>query len=339
MKPSDPHPLPTRLLAWLLSGPHGEALVGDLIEQYRQGRTSAWYWRQAVFAIVVSAVRDPTGAGRAIIGWFLLLSLMIAGVARHPASIVGAGTRLLAEDLALLLAAGALAAWVWRQRGIDKRNALVAGGQTGLIIGMLFAVNHAIESFAPRENPIADLVRGAGVTMIMLAMFGVAGSAAWARTRSVLWGGLAGLWCACTATLFALTCAFALNYVFEADAIARLREAFLSSGMNDAGAFVARNSLRAASEALIRMPATAVVVGFTGALANAWLSARSRRLNLAIAWFMPLVLAIGAGALWHADSLERAARPPFIVTGLIAAGVALCGAHPLWSSLMRDRNA
>jgi hypothetical protein len=51
-----------RLASWLLrrltSGPNREALIGDLDEQFARGRSSAWYWRQVVSAIVVGVTRD-----------------------------------------------------------------------------------------------------------------------------------------------------------------------------------------------------------------------------------------------------------------------------------------
>ena len=46
MKASHPPILATKLLGWLVSGPHGDALAGDLIEQYRQGRSAAWFWQR-----------------------------------------------------------------------------------------------------------------------------------------------------------------------------------------------------------------------------------------------------------------------------------------------------
>ena len=41
-------------MSTLLLGHHAEALIGDLIEQHRCGRSSAWYWRQAARAIVAT---------------------------------------------------------------------------------------------------------------------------------------------------------------------------------------------------------------------------------------------------------------------------------------------
>ncbi len=49
----EPPRLATRLLHALC---HNEALVGDLVEEYRLGRSVTWYWRQAVIAIVVGGL-------------------------------------------------------------------------------------------------------------------------------------------------------------------------------------------------------------------------------------------------------------------------------------------
>ena len=63
---------------WLLirfsSGPHGEAIVGDLIEQYSAHPSRLWYWRQVLSAIranIVTTIRDNkwrTAAAIAL-GW------------------------------------------------------------------------------------------------------------------------------------------------------------------------------------------------------------------------------------------------------------------------------
>jgi hypothetical protein len=75
---------PPRLASWLLqhlaSSPKPESLVGDLIEQYRNGRSATWYWRQVLTAIVVGATRDIRAhkllAIRAVaIGWLLYVLL------------------------------------------------------------------------------------------------------------------------------------------------------------------------------------------------------------------------------------------------------------------------
>src|SRR5262249_3751810 len=71
---------------WLLKyfGCQNEALIGDLLEEYRQGRSAAWYWRQVLMAILVGcggevrankllAVRAVvTGWAASILGYYLI---------------------------------------------------------------------------------------------------------------------------------------------------------------------------------------------------------------------------------------------------------------------------
>jgi hypothetical protein len=77
-----------------LSPPGDEALCGDLLEEYRAGRSDAWYTRQVIAAIAVGAVRGIAGrrllAVRAIaVGWVALLLFfgmagdVLAGGTRH----------------------------------------------------------------------------------------------------------------------------------------------------------------------------------------------------------------------------------------------------------------
>jgi hypothetical protein len=44
MRPSQPPIVATWVLAHF--GNRNEALAGDLVEEYRRGRSVAWYWRQ-----------------------------------------------------------------------------------------------------------------------------------------------------------------------------------------------------------------------------------------------------------------------------------------------------
>ena len=54
-------PTPPQLATWLLkkcgSPYHGDSLAGDLIEQYREGRSRRWYWKQITAAILIARVR------------------------------------------------------------------------------------------------------------------------------------------------------------------------------------------------------------------------------------------------------------------------------------------
>ena len=278
---------------------------------------------------------DATGGSAAVLGMLLVLSLFAIGVIRHPASIDGTGGPLFAMDVAVVLTYGAAGIWVRRQRLTKVGIALRVGAAVGLALGAAHITNHVIESFVPLRGRMAHLVLGAGHMLLMLALFCVAGSVAWARTRSTGFAVVGGVWCAMLAVLIGLAFAFTSNLAFEARAVLRLQDAFLASGMRDSGAFLVRNSLEAASEALVTMPAVAMLLSFAGGLANAWMSGRSRSTAFAAACLMPVVFAAGALSLGYADSLERAARPPFVMTGLLLAGLSLAGVHPTWSALRR----
>ncbi len=73
---------PPRLAAWLFerlaSGPNRESLGGDLAEQYRRGRSSAWYWRQVFMALWASTTQDIadhklTAVRAVILSWMFLI--------------------------------------------------------------------------------------------------------------------------------------------------------------------------------------------------------------------------------------------------------------------------
>jgi hypothetical protein len=267
------------------------------------------------------------------LGVMVVLSLIAVDVARYPASIQVPGNHLLWTNVTLLLMYGLAAIWVSYQRRADVRAAIRIGAITGLLLGAVQVANHVIELFVPARN-FALVI---SPVFLMLALLGAAGSAAWQRTRSFVLAVGAGVWCAVVATVILLSIALVLNLAFEARAELPLKEPFAASGMNDPGAFLVRNSLEAASEGLVRMPVSALVLSLIGALANAWITQWSRSAALAGVWIAPLVFVMGAAALLYANSLGRSARPPFVMAGVLLAGLALSAAHPIWSALRRSR--
>jgi hypothetical protein len=50
-------PIATWLLKRFVTGPHAEAIVGDLLERFNQDGSVLWLWQQVLSAIVVSAVQ------------------------------------------------------------------------------------------------------------------------------------------------------------------------------------------------------------------------------------------------------------------------------------------
>ena|ERR1700722_1957402 len=75
--------IPPQLALWLLkhwgSPYHRESLAGDLIEQYQEGRSKAWCWRQVAVAVLVAR-----GQCIRALPWFAtgrVLSRMLAEIA------------------------------------------------------------------------------------------------------------------------------------------------------------------------------------------------------------------------------------------------------------------
>ena len=264
-----------------------------------------------------------------ILGTILVLSLVAAGVMQHRASAQGAGIGLLWTDVALLVVYGFAGMIVWKQRSPSAITAAMVGAQIGTGVGAVLIANHLIEAFVP-TRPFVLVISPVFLTF---ALLGTAGAAAWERTGSLLLAVFSGVCCAIVATLITLCFAISFNLFFTLRVDWQLREAFAASGMIDQAGFRVRNILEALSEILVRMPLLAICLAWAGAIIHAWMSRESRRaLVLAARFLVPIVFALGAGALWHANAIERAARPPFVLSGVLLTGIALCAAYSIWSA-------
>lgn len=58
MRPTEPPSIATWMLHHLLAGENREVLAGDLIEEFRSGRSDTWYWRQVLTAIATSGFQN-----------------------------------------------------------------------------------------------------------------------------------------------------------------------------------------------------------------------------------------------------------------------------------------
>jgi hypothetical protein len=94
-------PKPPALASWmlehLLSGGKNEALAGDLLEEFRQRRSVAWYWRQ-VFGAILASFSNEIRADWVTV-WTIVFSIVwVYGLYAIPA--VGS-PRSMSLDLAL----------------------------------------------------------------------------------------------------------------------------------------------------------------------------------------------------------------------------------------------
>jgi hypothetical protein len=266
------------------------------------------------------------------LGVVVVIALFAVSIVRCPESMPSA-RGLLEIDVFMLLLYGAGSLWAAGRRSADTFAAAQAGGVIGLLAGVILAANHAIELFV-LDRPFALVIIP---VLLIFALLGATGSVAWQRTHSLVRGLISGLACAVIATLVLLTVGFALNLAFEARAEIPLQDAFSKSGMSTPGAYLVRNSLEAASEALIRMPVLALLLSLFGALASAGLGKGSRIVVFAAMWTAPVFLIAGAALLWHANALERSARPPFILGGVLLASGSLAASHAIWCAYRKNR--
>jgi hypothetical protein len=91
MKPTAPPRIATWLLEHSTPGPRNEALAGDLLEEFRQGRSAAWYWRQVLAAIAIACFRETLDRRTMLLFavlWSILApgwDLLIENVEHNPA--------------------------------------------------------------------------------------------------------------------------------------------------------------------------------------------------------------------------------------------------------------
>lgn len=284
----------------------------------------------------ISAAQQLGSAGT--FGVVLLLALLGISVALHPVSAQGSGRGMAIADLTYLIVYAGFSLWVRRQDQHEAAIAISFGTGVGLLVGLVLVASHVVEFFTPFQSRTEQLVRGAGSILLMLGLLGMAASATWQRSHSWRYGMLAGLWCGLIGSVILLNFALTANLLFGAHVLARLHDAFLASGMSDSGAFLVRNSLEASSELLLQVPVASLLMSLAGILISAWIASHSNRLATLIAWAAPAVLTSGAVTLWYADSLPRHSRPPFVLTGAVAASLALASMYPAWSRVL-GRNA
>jgi hypothetical protein len=113
--------VPPRFATWLLerwgSRYRADSLAGDLMEQYQQGRSRVWYWKQAAVAVVIArqrAIRGSAGAATRVLARLVvetaavLCVVVIAEQMRRNHSLSPANGSTLIPVLAALIAVAAV---------------------------------------------------------------------------------------------------------------------------------------------------------------------------------------------------------------------------------------
>lgn len=166
------------------------------------------------------------------------------------------------EPVILLTLYGGIAVATTRNIGSQRYAALRVGVTLGLVTGIMWIVNLAMETFSPVSGiPVtAPLLLGAFI------LWGVAGFLAARQTGSLSLGILAAIWAAMLCVLLAITFGFLLTYTslptLERQMIAD--PDFLRSGWSNIRAFAIANAFDSAFSHLWGGLLVSAVFGATG---------------------------------------------------------------------------
>ncbi|HLJ67935.1 MAG TPA: hypothetical protein VKX16_11300 [Chloroflexota bacterium] len=182
------------------------------------------------------------------------------------------GVTYLLEPVALLLVYALITIWVTAATTSDRDRALHYGSMMGVVTGVLWIINLALETFA--DLSALKLLATAPFLLGGFALWGVAGFRTAQRTGSIPSGVVAAIWSAITCVL--MTIAFGLLLTFTA--LPHLENQlvadpdFLRSHWRDLRAFAIASSFDSAFSHLLGGRLIGTIVGAAGS----WLSLLAR---------------------------------------------------------------
>ena len=118
MRSTFPPPLGMKLLVAFVPERTAEALCGDLIEEYRRGRSRAWFWGQVAVALVVSATHEARSKKLHTIRALLLGYVVATGLCYFTTSLVARfvwGYKAFLVFLPFVFFSAAASGWVVRR--------------------------------------------------------------------------------------------------------------------------------------------------------------------------------------------------------------------------------
>ena len=262
-------------------------------------------------------------AGLALLGYETL---------RFPASLGSGGLTRAVMTGAALLACLVTSRYGARLSSAAGRHALRNGAGAGVMLGAAALLGHTLEVFATLRPPI-PAVLGVGMWGLMFLVLGANSAETYRREESMALAILSSVWGALISAVTTVVFAFLVGLLFMARMQQVLAGAFALSGLTDGRALVIRNMLEGASSHLLIAPVVALVAGSASVTLSVLLKSVGRRGAAALAACALAVLVAGVISLRVASSLERSARPPFVMLGLLGLLVALTSASPLFAAI------
>jgi hypothetical protein len=178
MNRSTPPKLPTWLLEHFASGADSEAILGDLAERHRAGKSDAWYWRQVLVAIVVRAYNN--NSGRLLIGsvtGIITAAIAIAeNIVINDPHLVSVFPSFVSPVVAASIMY--LTARRWRSDGCSAADVRTAVRRVSLFAALLFGLSHAVFSlwWFYRSTSIPSLAEFGAVAGFVSMFFLLRGS-------------------------------------------------------------------------------------------------------------------------------------------------------------------
>jgi hypothetical protein len=194
-------------------------------------------------------------------------------------------------------------------------------------------VGHTAEVFANLQSPI-PAVLGVSAWAFMFVLLGGASATTFRRDGSIASALLSSLWASAISAITTVMFAFVIGLLFM-DRMQHVLGVSVASEGNDGRPAVVRNLLDGASTHLVVAPVVALGAGTASVVVSLFLRLASRRTAAVLAACAVSLVIGGVTLLRVASSLERAARPPFVMSGLLALGVGLTSAGPLAAAIRR----
>ena len=158
-----------KLATWLLvrfsSGPHGEAIAGDLMEQYAARPSRLWYWQQALSAIAADVVMTVGGNP-----WRTLSAVTMGWIIYAAASV----------PVTWLIRSSRPIAYRWmREIGLDRLDTLGSAvwrsvlHHTFIMTIVCVAIGWLVSRMSRRTAPAAVCVLAATLLLFEYAMIAI----------------------------------------------------------------------------------------------------------------------------------------------------------------------
>jgi hypothetical protein len=279
-------------------------------------------------------IRQTTFVTELLLGITVILVLICYAVLSHPASVSHAGLLNFLASVGALLAYAGAALWVRHRSAGLVQIVLAEGARVGLGLGVIAIFDLVLEHFVASDSTV-NVIRGVGMWGLMFLAFGAAGSAAYQKAGSLGLAVMSSVWAGLLSAVCMLIGGFVLAVMFMPQMVQILAPEYARSGMIDPQAFVVQHTLSASTLHLLLVPVVAAIFGLIGGCASSALRHTRRNLAVSVGIFELLIFAGGLASLRFASSLDRAARPPFVMTGLLALGITLACAHPVLTIIRR----